>query len=86
MTGETVLHLHDLRHTGSTWSAQSGATRRELMERIGHSSTRAAMICQHATRDRDRAMATALDALIMESRAKIDTASGADLARKPESA
>ena len=31
------LHLHDLRHTGSTWSAQSGATLKELMARIGHS-------------------------------------------------
>jgi integrase len=51
---ELGLHLHDLRHTGSTWSPQSGATPRELMARIGHSSTRAAMIYQHATRDRDR--------------------------------
>ena len=80
------LHLHDLRHTGSTWSARSGATLRELMNRIGHSSTRAAMIYQHATRDRDRAIAEALDALIEASRRKIDTASGTDLARKAESA
>jgi len=65
---ELGLHLHDLRHTGSTWSAQSGATLRELMARIGHSSTRAAMIYQHATRDRDQAIATALDTLIMEAR------------------
>lgn len=62
------LHLHDLRHTGSTWSAQSGATLKELMARIGHSSTRAAMIYQHATRDRDQAIATALDALIDAAR------------------
>ena len=25
------LHLHDLRHTGSTWSAQTGATLNEVM-------------------------------------------------------
>jgi integrase len=31
---ELDLHLHDLRHTGSTWSAQSGATIKELMARI----------------------------------------------------
>jgi integrase len=62
------LHLHDLRHTGSTWSAQSGATLKELMARIGHSSTRAAMIYQHATRDRDHAIAAALDALIDAAR------------------
>ena len=62
------LHLHDLRHTGSTWSAQSGATLKEVMARIGHSSTRAAMIYQHATRDRDQAIAVALNALIDASR------------------
>lgn len=57
--------------TGSTWSAQSGATLKELMARIGHSSTRAAMIYQHATRDRDHAIAAALDALIEEARGKL---------------
>ncbi|MFC7280050.1 tyrosine-type recombinase/integrase [Paractinoplanes rhizophilus] len=62
------LHPHDLRHTGSTWSAQSGATLKELMTRIGHSSTRAAMIYQHASRDRDDAIAAALDALTVEAR------------------
>jgi integrase len=83
---EMGLHLHDLRHTGSTWSAQSGATLKELMARIGHSSTRAAMIYQHATRDRDQAIAAALDVLIVESRSKADTASGTDLARETKSA
>jgi hypothetical protein len=38
------------------------------MARIGHSSTRAAMIYQHATRERDQAIAAALDELIDESR------------------
>jgi integrase len=33
------LQLHDLRLTGSTWSAQSGATLKEVMARIGQSST-----------------------------------------------
>jgi integrase len=67
------LHLHDLRHTGSTWSLQTGATLKEVMARIGHSSTRAAMIYQHATRDRDQAIAAALDALIEDARSKIGT-------------
>jgi integrase len=66
------LHFHDLRHTGSTWSAQSGATLKELMARIGHSSTRAAMIYQHATRDRDDAIAAALDALIVAAREQVN--------------
>jgi hypothetical protein len=38
------------------------------MARIGHSSTRAALIYQHATRDRDRAIADALDVLIDAAR------------------
>jgi integrase len=83
---EMGLHLHDLRHTGSTWSAQSGATLKELMARIGHSSTRAAMIYQHATRDRDKAIAAALDDLIEVSRNKIESGSGTDLARHGETA
>ncbi|MBN1174746.1 MAG: site-specific integrase [Micromonosporaceae bacterium] len=67
---ELGLHLHDLRHAGSTWSAQSGATLKELMARIGHSSTRAALIYQHATRDRDQAIAAALNELINEAHQK----------------
>lgn len=68
---ELGLHLHDLRHTGSTWSAHSGATLKELMARIGHSSPRAAMIYQHATSDRDHAIPAALDALIEASRGDV---------------
>jgi hypothetical protein len=47
---------------------QTGTTLKEVMARIGHSSTRAAMIYQHATRERDQAIAAALDALIDEAR------------------
>ncbi|PRY36261.1 tyrosine-type recombinase/integrase [Umezawaea tangerina] len=58
------LHLHDLRHAGATLTAQTGATLKEIMSRIGHSSTRAAMVYQHATSERDREIAAALNALI----------------------
>jgi hypothetical protein len=54
------LHFHDLRHVGGTLAAATGASLRELMTRLGHSSTRAALIYQHATRDRDQAIAKAL--------------------------
>jgi integrase len=64
---EVGLHLHDLRHAGSTWSAQSGATLKEVMSRIGHSSPRAAMIYQHAGQDRDRVIAVALDAMMEDA-------------------
>ncbi len=60
------LHFHDLRHTGGTLSAATGASLKELMARLGHSSVRAAMIYQHATRDRDQAIAKALGALVRE--------------------
>ena len=54
------LQLHDLRHTGNTMAAATGASLRELMERMGRSSSRAAMIYQHASRDRDDAIAAAM--------------------------
>jgi integrase len=58
------LHLHDLRHTGLTLAAATGATTVELMHRAGHSSSAAAMRYQHATRDRDRIIADALGDLL----------------------
>jgi len=58
--GRTDLRLHDLRHTGLTLAAATGATTVELMHRAGHSSSVAAMRYQHATKDRDRIIADAL--------------------------
>jgi integrase len=60
------FRFHDLRHTGNTWVAGSGASLRELMARMGHSSARAALIYQHATSERDRALADGLDRLLGE--------------------
>jgi integrase len=62
------VHLHDLRHTGNTLAAATGASLRELMERMGHSSTRAAMIYQHATRERDDAIAAAMGQALVSVR------------------
>ncbi|MEU4821223.1 tyrosine-type recombinase/integrase [Actinomadura sp. NPDC023710] len=45
--GVPELHFHDLRHTGNTFAAESGATLRDLMERMGHDSVRATLIYQH---------------------------------------
>ena len=59
------LHVHDLRHAGATLMARMpGVTTKELMSRIGHASPRAALIYQHATEERDRAVADYLDAQI----------------------
>src|SRR5699024_4865802 len=48
---------HDLRHTGATLAAATGATTRELMARLGPTSPEVAMRYQHATAQRDRAVA-----------------------------
>jgi integrase len=60
--GVPDLHPHDLRHTGNTLAAATGASTRELMARLGHVSPRAALIYQHATQDRDEAIARGLNA------------------------
>ncbi|WP_217709648.1 tyrosine-type recombinase/integrase [Amycolatopsis sp. Hca4] len=44
------VHFHDLRHSGNELAAEGGATTRELMARMGHSTTRAALRYQRAAR------------------------------------
>lgn len=61
--GRPDLRWHDLRHTGATLAAATGATLAELMARLGHSSPGAAMKYQHAAKDRDKAIAEALSRL-----------------------
>ena len=58
------VRFHDLRHLSATLAASTGASTRELMARMGHSSPRAALIYQHATTDRDQAVAKAMSALV----------------------
>ncbi|HWG98658.1 MAG TPA: site-specific integrase [Pilimelia sp.] len=60
------FHFHDLRHTGNTLAAAAGASTRELMQRMGHASMRAALIYQHATSERDREIAAAMDRRIAQ--------------------
>lgn len=62
--GVNGLHFHDLRHTGNTMAVWLGASLRELMVRMGHGSTRAALIYQHASRERDQAIANGLDEIV----------------------
>jgi integrase len=61
--GRPDLHLHDLRHSGLTWAAATGASVADLMRRGGHASTAAALRYQHSTEDRDRALSEALEGL-----------------------
>jgi integrase len=66
-TGLSHLHFHDLRHAGNTLASATGASTRELMARMGHASPRAALIYQHATSDRDQAIASAVSNLAAEA-------------------
>jgi hypothetical protein len=95
------VHVHDLRHTGNTLASQTGATLKELMQQMGHSTVRAAMIYQQAAEGRDQKIAEALDELIDRLRAERETGesdqqegredsasdwSGTELAREPRTA
>ncbi|MFE3326815.1 tyrosine-type recombinase/integrase [Streptomyces sp. NPDC059176] len=76
-TGLGDVHFHDLRHTGNTLAATGGATTRELMQRMGHSSVRAALIYQHLVNGRDHVIAAHVDEQIRKVRpAESDEPSG----------
>ena len=62
--GRPDLRRHDLRHTGATLAAATGASLAELMARLGHSTHGAAMRYQHAARDRDQVIAAALSRMV----------------------
>ena len=66
------VHFHDLRHTGNTLAA-SGASLRELMTRMGHSTPRAALIYQHMVSGCDREIADRLGSMIRKERGDVDS-------------
>jgi integrase len=68
--GAEGLHVHDLRHTGNTFAASSGAGLRDLMVRMGHDSERAALIYQHEARGADQRITGAIDAHVQAERAR----------------
>ena len=88
--GVPETHFHDLRHTGNNLTAQAGANLRELMERMGHSSTRAALIYLHGTTERQRALADTLGTFIEAERVPDQEPdqepSGTDVARREQDA
>jgi len=67
VVGVPELHLHDLRHFAGTVAATTGAGTKELMHRLGHVSPDAALRYQHATRERDKAIADGMDRLIEQT-------------------
>ena len=62
-SGLSGVRFHDLRHTGATLAAAAGASTKELMLRLGHASSDAALRYQHTTTDRDSTIARALSRL-----------------------
>ncbi len=76
-------HFHDLRHTGNNLAARNGASTRELMTRMGHSTTRAALIYQHMNSDRDREIADRMGEAVRRELGEQDPpgASGMPVAR-----
>jgi integrase len=62
--GLADLHFHDLRHTGNQLVAEAGANLRELMERMGHSTSRAALIYLHSTSARQHTLTDAVAARV----------------------
>ena len=67
------LRFHDLRHTAATLAAAAGATTKELMERMGHTSPAVALRYQHVMADRQGAIAAALDELVRRPRTRQPT-------------
>ncbi|MFN2320830.1 MAG: tyrosine-type recombinase/integrase [Dermatophilaceae bacterium] len=64
--GRPDLRWHDLRHTGATLAAHAGATTRELMDRLGHSTSAMAMRYQHVADDQPAEIARRLSALALQ--------------------
>lgn len=58
--GRKDLRWHDLRHTSATMAAETGASLRDLMHRLGHSTVAASMRYPHHVLDRDEALAAKL--------------------------
>jgi hypothetical protein len=61
--GLPAVHFNALRHAGNSLTVHAGANLRELMARMGHSSTRAALIYLHSTDERQRELADAFSEL-----------------------
>ena len=60
--GVPKVRLHDLRHVAQVFAAEAGATRPELMARLGHATPAAALVYLHARTERDAKLVAALGA------------------------
>lgn len=62
--GKGDMRVHDLRHVGATLAAQAGATTKELMSRLGHTTPGMAMRYQIAAQERDAKIAEQMSRLV----------------------
>ena len=62
--GMNGFRFHDLRHTGATLAASTGAPLRALMARMGHSSSAAALRYQHLVAEDDLLIASRIDRIV----------------------
>ncbi len=60
------FRFYDLRHTGNTLAADTGAKLKDLMVRAGQSSERAQLIYQHSTSKHQRKLAKGIDAEVRQ--------------------
>lgn len=65
------LRFHDLRHTGATLAAATGAPLRAIMARLGHSTPAAALRYQHVLVGQDADIATNLDRIARQARGEV---------------
>ncbi len=68
------FRFYDLRHTGNTLAADTGARLKDLLVRAGQSSERAQLIYQHSTKEHQRRLAANIDLDVR--RQQLATASG----------
>ncbi|MFZ2509778.1 MAG: site-specific integrase [Gordonia sp. (in: high G+C Gram-positive bacteria)] len=61
--GKETMRVHDLRHTGAVLAAQAGATVKELMGRLGHTTPEMSMRYQHVAAGRDAEIAARMSLL-----------------------
>ncbi len=66
------FRFYDLRHTGNTLEADTGAELKGLMVRAGQPSERAQLIYQHATKEHQRRLAAGIDAIARLQRVPAD--------------
>ncbi|MET9529869.1 MULTISPECIES: tyrosine-type recombinase/integrase [unclassified Streptomyces] len=64
------FRFYDLRHTGNTLAADTGAKLKDLMVRAGQSSERAQLIYQHSTHEHQRRLAANIDTDVRRQRAQ----------------